>query len=96
MLVNVRALNVLWRGLLVLAFLAACGYATGQPVESFDAFIAALRVDATTRGITRATFDAGMAGLTPDPAVIGAMRGSPNTANRWPPIWLAWFRRGAS
>ena len=71
----------LWRGwpvlLPVLALLLACGYASSQPAESFDAFITALRVDATARGITRATFDAGMGGITPNPAVIGAMRHEP-------------------
>ena len=68
---------MLWRGLLILALLVAGGYATGQPVESFDTFLAALRSDATARGITRATFDAGVAGVTPDPAVIAAMRREP-------------------
>jgi membrane-bound lytic murein transglycosylase B len=72
---------MLWRGwptvLPVLTLLLAGGYASGQPAESFDAFIAALRADATARGIARATFDAGMAGVTPDPAVIGAMRHEP-------------------
>jgi membrane-bound lytic murein transglycosylase B len=68
---------MLWRALPVLALLFVGGYASGQPAESFDTFIAALRADATARGITRATFDAGMAGVTPDPAVIGAMRHEP-------------------
>ena len=68
---------MLWRGLPILALLLACGYASGQPAESFDTFLTALRADATARGITRATFDAGMAGITPDPAVIGAMRREP-------------------
>ena len=68
---------MLWRGLPILVLLVAGGYATGQPVESFDAFLAALRSDATERGITRATFDAGVAGVTPDPAVIAAMRREP-------------------
>src|SRR6202050_5952722 len=77
MLVNVRALTMLWRGLPILALLAACGYAAGQPTESFDAFLAALRSDAAARGISRATFDAGLARISPDPAVIGAMRHEP-------------------
>jgi membrane-bound lytic murein transglycosylase B len=68
---------MLWRGLPILALLLVCGYASGQPAESFDTFLAALRADATARGITRATFDAGMGGVTPDPAVIGAMRREP-------------------
>ena len=68
---------MLWRGLPILALLLACGYASGQPAESFDTFLTALRADATARGITRATFDAGMAGITPDPAVLAAMRREP-------------------
>jgi membrane-bound lytic murein transglycosylase B len=68
---------MLWRGLPILAVLASSGYAAGQPTESFDSFVTALRSDATARGITRATFDAGMAGVTPDLAVISAMRREP-------------------
>jgi membrane-bound lytic murein transglycosylase B len=45
--------------------------------ESFDAFLAALRTDAAARGITRATFDAAFAGVTPDPGVLAAMRREP-------------------
>jgi lytic murein transglycosylase len=74
---NPRTLMMLWRGLPILALLLVGGHASGQPAESFDAFIATLRVDATARGITRASFDAGMAGVTPDPGVIGAMRREP-------------------
>jgi membrane-bound lytic murein transglycosylase B len=74
---NVRTLTVLWRALPILALLAASGYVTGQPAESYDTFLAALRSDAVARGVTRATFDAGMAGVTPDPAVIAAMRREP-------------------
>jgi membrane-bound lytic murein transglycosylase B len=68
---------MLWRGLPILALLVTGGPVAGQPAETFDAFLAALRSDATARGITRATFDAGMAGVTPDLAVIGAMRREP-------------------
>jgi membrane-bound lytic murein transglycosylase B len=77
MFVKVRPLIRLWRVLSILALLAAGGYATGQPTESVDTFLAALRSDATARGISRATFESGMAGLTPDPAVLGAMRREP-------------------
>jgi len=66
-----------WRGLLIFALLAMVGQAAGQPAESFDSFLTALRSDATARGISRATFDAGMAGVMPDPAVIAAMRREP-------------------
>src|SRR5271165_4482774 len=77
MRVNRRTLMMLGRGLPILALLLIGGFAAGQPAESFDTFIAALRANATARGIARATFDAGMAGITPDPAVIGAMRHEP-------------------
>jgi lytic murein transglycosylase len=36
-----------------------------------------LRADAVAQGITQATFDQAMAGLTPDPAVLAAMRREP-------------------
>src|ERR1700744_336720 len=45
--------------------------------ESFDAFVAALWHDAQAQGITRATFDAGLAGVTPDARVTGAMSHAP-------------------
>jgi membrane-bound lytic murein transglycosylase B len=60
-----------------LALLIACGHAKSDPVESFDAFLAALNSDAAARGVTRATFDAGMTGVTPDPAVLASMRHEP-------------------
>ena len=77
MLANAKTLTMLWRGLPILALLATLGPVVGQPAESLDSFITALRSDATARGITRATFDAGMAGVTPDLAVIAAMRREP-------------------
>jgi membrane-bound lytic murein transglycosylase B len=67
----------LWRGLPVLALLLACSPALSASTESFAAFLAALRADATTRGISNTTFDAAFAGVTPDPAVIAAMRAEP-------------------
>lgn len=48
-----------------------------QPVESFDRFLTQLRADAAARGVTRATFDAAFAGVTPDSAVMAAMRREP-------------------
>ena len=67
----------LWRGLLVLALLLACGTALSAPAGSFAAFLAALRSDATTQGISSATFDSALTGVTPDPAVLAAMRVEP-------------------
>jgi membrane-bound lytic murein transglycosylase B len=57
--------------------LIASGYASNAFAESFDAFLASLRADATAQGISRATFDAAFAGVTPDPRVLGAMRREP-------------------
>ena len=51
--------------------------AAAQPAESFDHFLAQLRADAAARGVSRATFDAAFAGVTPDPAVMAAMRREP-------------------
>ncbi len=45
--------------------------------DSFDAFVSALWRDAQAQGITRATFDAGLAGVTPDTRVTGAMLRAP-------------------
>ena len=61
---------------LVLALIAG-GFADDAFAESFDAFLAGLRADATARGISRATFDDAFAGVTPDPRVLGAMRREP-------------------
>jgi membrane-bound lytic murein transglycosylase B len=60
-----------------LALVVACGLASSQPAESFDAFLAALWPDARAEGITRATFDAAFAGVTPDSRVIAAMQRQP-------------------
>jgi membrane-bound lytic murein transglycosylase B len=74
---NLRPLTTLWHGLPVLAFLFACSPASSASTESFTAFLTALRGDAAARGISLATFDAAFAGVTPDPAVISAMRAEP-------------------
>lgn len=67
-----------WCAAFVLALmLAATGRIEAAPPESFPAFLAALRVDATARGIAPATFSSAFAGVTPDPAVLAAMRREP-------------------
>src|SRR6202007_2904586 len=58
--------------------------AAAQPVESFDRFLAQLRTDATARGGTRATFDTAFAGVTPDAAVMAAMRREPEYGKPMP------------
>lgn len=68
---------MLRRVLVILALIMACGRAYAGVDHSFAAFLDALWPDAAARGITRATFDAAFAGLTPDPAVMAAMRQEP-------------------
>jgi lytic murein transglycosylase len=51
--------------------------ALGQNDTSFNAFLEALWPEAAHKRITRATFDAAFAGLTPDPNVLAAMRREP-------------------
>jgi membrane-bound lytic murein transglycosylase B len=45
--------------------------------RSFAAFVAQLWPDAQAKGITRATFDTAMTGVTPDPRVIAATKRQP-------------------
>ncbi len=63
----------------VLAVVAAQTFAHAQePREQrLDAFLQALWPDAAARGITRRTFDASFAGLTPDPRVIAVTTRQP-------------------
>lgn len=61
----------------VLAFTLAGTLAGGARSESFDAFTATLWRDAQSQGITRATFDAALAGVTSDERVIGSMQRQP-------------------
>jgi lytic murein transglycosylase len=61
--------------LLLLGF--AGGIANGQSTGPFENFLAGLWRDAAAQGISRAAFDAGLAGVTPDPRVIGAMHREP-------------------
>jgi lytic murein transglycosylase len=62
---------------LVLVLSLASVRAECQTGNSFAAFLAGLRQEAATQGITQATFDAAFAGLTSDPNVLGAMRRAP-------------------
>jgi membrane-bound lytic murein transglycosylase B len=63
--------------LLVLALSLASVPAECEIGNFFTDFLAGLWPDAARQGISRATFDAAFAGLTPDPRVIGAMRREP-------------------
>lgn len=46
----------------------------GQASPDFAAFIAALWPEAKARGVSRATFDAAFAGVTPDPSIVALTR----------------------
>ena len=63
------------RGFAVLAIVLGlwCAPARAQD-QSFAAFEAELWPDAQAKGITRATFDLAMQGVTPDPRVIAATK----------------------
>ncbi len=65
------------RALLVLAVLLASAQAKAETGNPYAAFLDGLWLDAARQGITRATFDAAFAGMTPDPGVIAAMRREP-------------------
>ena len=61
--------------ILLVAFVPAG--ARCEPAETFDAFLTALWTDAQREGITRATFDAALAGVTPDARILAATRRAP-------------------
>src|SRR5512135_2431461 len=58
----------------ILALLGAPAHAQEQ---TFAAFTAELWPDAQAKGITRATFDLAMKGVTPDPRVVAATKRQP-------------------
>jgi lytic murein transglycosylase len=61
----------------MLAFALASARARGEAAASFQSFLDAVWRDAAARGIKRETFDAALAGVTPDPAVLAAKRQQP-------------------
>ena len=65
------------RSFLMLAFALASARARGEAAASFQLFLDAVWRDAAARGIKRETFDAALAGVTPDPAVLAAKRQQP-------------------
>src|SRR3984957_16000199 len=73
----VTSIKLLRRVLPIVALVLAIGSASGQPGETFDAFLAGLWKDAAAQGISRATFDLAFAGVTPDARVLGAMQHAP-------------------
>ncbi|MBS3847138.1 lytic murein transglycosylase [Devosia sp. BSSL-BM10] len=56
----------------------------GQPVESFDSFVANFRSKAVAGGVDRQVYDAVMGGLTPDPRVPKLVTAQPEFTT---PIW---------
>lgn len=70
-------LNLLGRGMPALPLLLGGPSSFAAPGGGFDGFLAGLQSDAARHGISRATFASAFAGLTPDPAVIAAMRREP-------------------
>ncbi len=72
-----KTLTSLWRAWPIVVLALGSGNALGNPADSFAAFLAALWPDAAAKGITRATFAAAFAGVTPDPGVMAAMRREP-------------------
>ncbi len=69
---------------LLLFFLALAAPVAAQPVESFDAFVAGFRAKALAAGVSAATYDRAMVGLTPDPNVPNLVTGQPEFTT---PIW---------
>jgi peptidoglycan lytic transglycosylase B len=65
-------------GLIVgLVFMPAFAQGPAGNATQFEAFLNELWPPAKVRGITRATFDAAFAGITPDPRVISAINRQP-------------------
>ena len=71
-----KKLTISRRALLIAALALSGGPALSQ-TATFDAFLRALWREAQPLGISRATFDAAFAGVTPDPRVVGAMQHAP-------------------
>ena len=65
------------RKFLALAFALASTRASGEAAASLQSFLDALWRDAAARGIKRETFDAAFANVTPDAAVLAAVRRQP-------------------
>lgn len=68
---------MLLRSLVLLAIALAPMGTRAQPPQSFAQFAAKLWPDAQAKGVTRATFDLAIKGLTPDQRVIAATRRQP-------------------
>jgi lytic murein transglycosylase len=69
------------RALLAVALLAGVA---GPAAADFGSCLEGIRADAARKGVSRATFDEVMAGVTPDPKVIESMESQPEFKT---PIW---------
>lgn len=58
--------------------------AAAQPVQSFDSFITNFRARALAAGVTEATYDAAMSGITPDPRIPELVTSQPEFTT---PVW---------
>ena len=67
-----------------LLFMLLTAPAFGQPVESFDSFVATFRNKAVAAGVDGRVYDDAMAGLTPDPRVPKLVTAQPEFTT---PIW---------
>ena len=63
--------------LLLIGLFSGAAFAQDKPAGDFSAFIAKLWPDAQAKGITRATFDTALRGVTPDQRVIAATQRQP-------------------
>ncbi|MDP2357247.1 MAG: lytic murein transglycosylase [Beijerinckiaceae bacterium] len=71
----------LMASLATVVFTASSGLASAQ---SFDSCLAGIRAEAAKKGVSGATFDRVMAGVTPDPKVIESLQFQPEFRT---PIW---------
>src|SRR3954447_237616 len=72
-----RTMRFLVRLLLAVAALCGQAHAEQRAPARLAPFLEALWPDASARGISRTTFDAAFAGLTPDPRVSATTRRQP-------------------
>ena len=70
--------------LLVVMLLLSIGSVRAQPVESFGSFVFSFGAKALAAGVSSQTYDAAMAGLTPDPRVPDLVTTQPEFAT---PMW---------
>lgn len=70
-------IRVLLIALFALSAMPLARAQTAAQDQSFATFVKELWPDAQAKGVTRATFDAAMAGVTPDPRVVAATRRQP-------------------